>query len=121
MLPRSTFEYDEIALDKQEYAADGTIRVSFRLSNTGDRDATEVAQLYVRDLLGSISRPVKELKAFARIDLKAGESRRVEFELPVGQLAFWGLDMQKRVEPGAFQLWVAGDSNSGEPIPFNVK
>ncbi|MEZ3442481.1 glycoside hydrolase family 3 N-terminal domain-containing protein [uncultured Alistipes sp.] len=120
-LSYTTFEYDEIALDKQEYAADDTIRVSFRLSNTGDRDATEVAQLYVRDLVGSISRPVKELKAFARIDLKAGESRRVEFELPVGQLAFWGLDMQKRVEPGAFQLWVAGDSNSGEPIPFNVK
>ncbi len=120
-LSYTTFEYDEIALDKQEYAADDTIRVSFRLSNTGDRDATEVAQLYVRDLVGSITRPVKELKAFARIDLKAGESRRVEFELPVGQLAFWGLDMQKRVEPGAFQLWVAGDSNSGEPIPFNVK
>lgn len=120
-LSYTTFEYADITLDKQEYTAGDTIHVSFELRNTGDRDATEVAQLYVRDLVGSIARPVKELKSFARVDLKAGESRRMTFELPVEALAFWGLDMRKKVEPGEFQLWVAGDSNSGEPISFNVK
>ena len=120
-LSYTSFAYSGIALDKGEYPFDGTIKVSFTLSNTGSRDGTEVAQLYVRDLVGSVTRPVKELKGFRRISLRAGESRTVEMELPVAELAFWGLDGVKKVEPGEFQLWVAGDSASGEPVSFIVR
>ena len=77
--------------------------------------------MYVRDLVGSVTRPVKELKAFERITLAPGESRTVALSLPVSELAFYGLDMVKKVEPGDFQLWVAGDSASGEALSFKVK
>ena len=63
---------------------------------------------------------MKELKAFERVSLKAGESRSLELRIPVSDLAFFGLDGKKKVEPGDFQLWVAGDSASGEPLSFKV-
>lgn len=119
-LSYTTFEYDGISIDKEEYGQNDTIHVTFTLRNTGDYDATEVAQLYVRDLVGSIARPIRELKGFQRITLKAGESRECTFDLPVEELAFMGFDNQTRVESGDFQLWVAGDSASGDPIPFRV-
>ena len=100
---------------------DGTVNISFKLSNIGDREGTEVVQIYVRDVVGSVTRPVKELKAFERVTLKAGESRTLQMQVPVSDLAFWGLDGVKKVEPGDFQLWVAGDSASGEPVSFKVK
>ena len=79
-----------------------------------------MVQVYVRDLVGSVTRPVKELKAFERVSLKAGESRNLELRIPVSDLAFYGLDGMKKVEAGDFQLWVAGDSASGEPLAFKV-
>ena len=97
------------------------VRASVTLSNTGSREGTEVVQVYVRDLVGSLTRPVKELKHFERVSLRAGESRRLEVEIPVSDLAFWGLDGTKKVEPGDFQLWIAGDSASGEPVSFKVE
>ena len=120
-LSYTRFAYSDIKLDRSEYPVDGTIRVSFTLENTGERDGTEVAQIYVRDLVGSVTRPVKELKHFERISLQAGERRTVEAEIPVADLAFWTLDGGKKVEPGDFQLWVAGDSASGEPVGFKVR
>ena len=120
-LSYTTFAYSDLALDKETYGMEDTIRVCFSLSNTGTREGTEVVQLYVRDLVGSVTRPVKELKAFRRETLKAGESRNLAIDLPVSELAFYGLDMVKKVEPGEFQLWVAGDSASGEPLSFKVK
>ena len=119
-LSYTSFEYSGIGLDKNEYRADDTIKITFTLANTGAVEGTEVAQVYVRDLVGSIARPVKELKHFERITLAAGESRTVTVELPVSSLAFWGLDGRRAVEPGKFQLWVAGDSASGEPVEFEV-
>ena len=77
--------------------------------------------MYVRDLVGSLTRPVKELKAFERVELNPGESRTITLQIPVQELAFWGLDGKKKVEPGDFQLWVAGNSASGEALPFVVK
>ena len=71
-------------------------------------------------MVGSITRPVKELKAFERVSLKSGESRTLTVEIPVEELAFVGLDGVKKVEPGDFQVWVAGDSASGVPVLFNV-
>ena len=120
-LSYTAFRYSNIALDQEVYPKDGTLTVSFTLSNTGDCDGTEVVQVYVRDLVGSITRPVKELKAFERVTLKAGESRNLRVQIPVSELAFYGLDGVKQVEPGDFQLWVAGDSASGEPIAFKVQ
>ena len=119
-LSYTSFAYSGIGLDKEAYKADETLRVSFTLANTGACDGTEVAQVYIRDLVGSITRPVKELKAFERVSLKAGESRTLTVEIPVSELAFVGLDGVKKVEAGDFQLWVAGDSASGEPVNFKV-
>ena len=117
----TTFAYSDVSLDREVYPADGTLTVSYTLTNTGDRDGTEVVQVYVRDLVGSITRPVKELKAFERVSLQAGESRSLQVQIPVSDLAFYGLDGDKKVEPGDFQLWVAGDSASGEPLAFKVQ
>ena len=119
-LSYTEFTYSDISLDKDSYRSDDTIQLSFTLSNTGACDGTEVAQVYVRDLVGSVTRPVKELKAFERVSLKAGESRTLTIGIPVSELAFYGLDMVKKTEPGDFQLWVAGDSDSGEPVNFKV-
>ncbi|MBO7623064.1 MAG: fibronectin type III-like domain-contianing protein, partial [Bacteroidales bacterium] len=120
-LSYTTFSYSEVSLDKKVYSAEDTVRATFTLSNTGKYNGVEIAQLYVRDLVGSVTRPVKELKYFERIALDAGESREITFELPVGELAFWNMDMEKVVEPGAFRLWIAGDSASGEAAEFSVE
>ena len=120
-LSYTQFAYSGIALDKACYGKDDVIKVSLTLSNTGSYDGTEVVQVYIRDLVGSVTRPVKELKAFERVPLKAGESRSLTLQVPVSDLAFYGLDGVKIVEPGDFQLWVAGDSASGEPVSFAVE
>lgn len=120
-LSYTTFAYSDITLDRETYATDGTVTVSFTLSNTGTRAGTEVVQVYVRDLVGSITRPVKELKHFERVTLAPGENRALKVSIPVQELAFVGLDGVKKVEPGEFQLWVAGDSASGTGVAFNVK
>ena len=127
-LSYSTFEYSDIQIEKAELTRpinanqkSDVLRVSYKLTNTGNYDATEIAQLYVRDKVGSVTRPVKELKRFERVNLKAGETKSLSFELPVSDLAFWNADMNYVVEPGDFQLWVAGDSQSGTPLSFSVK
>lgn len=120
-LSYTTFEYSDIALDSREYTAADTIKVKVTLKNSGEYTGTEVAQLYVRDLVGSIARPVKELKGFQRVALNAGESKVVDFSLPVSALAFWNINNEYIVEPGDFQLWVATDSASGEPVGFTVR
>ena len=120
-LSYTRFAYSDIRLDKEVYGQDDAIGLTFKITNTGACEGTEIAQVYVRDLVGSVTRPVKELKAFERITLAPGESRTVALSLPVSELAFYGLDMVKKVEPGDFQLWVAGDSASGEALSFKVK
>ena len=120
-LSYTTFAYSGIALDREAYGTEDTVQVSFTLANTGACAGTEVVQIYVRDLVGSITRPVKELKHFERVALEPGESRTLTVGIPVGDLAFVGLDGVKKVEPGEFQLWVAGDSASGKPVSFEVK
>lgn len=120
-LSYTTFEYSDIVLDSREYTAADTIKVKFTLKNSGEYAGIEVAQLYVRDLVGSTARPVKELKGFQRVALNAGESKVVDLSLPVSALAFWNINNEYIVEPGDFQLWVATDSASGEPVGFTVR
>ena len=120
-LTYTTFEYSAPEIEMTEYAENDTIRACVTIKNTGDKEATEVVQLYVRDLVGSVTRPVKELKRFHRVTVAPGQTMTVGFELPVQDLAFYGKDMVKKVEPGKFQLWIAADSASGTPVEFEVK
>lgn len=120
-LSYTRFAYHNIALDKTELGAEDTLKVSFDLTNTGPCAGTEVCMLFVRDLVGSIARPVKELKGFQRVSLAAGETKHCSFDLPMSELAFYGLDLQKKVEAGDFDLWVAGNVADGEPLRFVVK
>ena len=119
-LSYTTFGYDNIRLSSDVLKTNEVLKVTFDLTNTGTQEGTEVAQLYVQDCVGSVTRPVKELKRFTRVTLKPGEKKTVTFELPVSDLAFWNIDMKKVVEPGKFRVWVAGDSQTGKPITFNV-
>ena len=96
------------------------MKVSVDLTNAGEREAEEVAQLYVRDIVGSLTRPVKELKGFKRVRLGPRETKVVTFDLPVGSLGFHDREMRYVVEPGAFRLWVGGDSQSGLETAFDV-
>lgn len=120
-LTYSTFSYSDIALEKNVLSKNDVLRVKCRLTNTGSRKATELAQLYVRDLVGSVVRPVRELKRFERVTLEPGQSAELSFELPVSELAFWNADMEYIVEPGDFKVWVAPDSESGTPLDFKVE
>jgi beta-glucosidase len=99
----------------------GKIEVSATIKNTGKYDAEEVVQLYVRDLFGNVTRPVKELKGFKKIHLKAGEEKVVTFSLSTGDLAFWNIDMKYAAESGDFTLWVGGDSQKGLKADFTIK
>lgn len=120
-LSYTTFGYDNLQLATDKLAANGTLEISFDLTNIGKYDGTEVVQLYVQDIFGSVTRPVKELKGFQRVPLKQGEKKTVTFSLPVEELAFWNIDMQKVVEPGEFNLWVGPSSAEGLQTTFTVE
>ena len=120
-LSYTTFSYGTPVLSATEMGKDGEITVSCTVTNTGAVAGAEVAQLYVRDLVGSLVRPVKELKAFEKVALQPGETKIVSFTLKADDLAFTTLKNERIVEPGDFNLWVAGDSQSGTPVKFVVK
>lgn len=119
-LSYTTFEYSNLSLASDNLTAQDSLSISFTLKNTGKYDGTEVVQLYVQDKVGSVTRPVKELKRFQRVTLKAGESTQVSLNLPVSELAFWGYDMNYTVEPGDFTLWVGTNSAEGLTKDFSV-
>lgn len=112
-LSYTTFEVGNLKLDKNELQKGDSLRITATVANTGRRDGEEVVQLYVRDLVGSVTRPVKELKGFRKVFLKAGESADVSFTLTERDLAFCGADMKMEAEPGDFRLWV-GTSSADE-------
>ncbi|WP_277466479.1 glycoside hydrolase family 3 N-terminal domain-containing protein [Parabacteroides sp. PF5-6] len=120
-LSYTTFEYGNLSISADRLRPTDELTVTFEVTNTGKYDATEVAQLYVQDCFGSVTRPVKELKRFARVALKAGEKKTVSFTLPVQELAFYTIDMQKKVEPGDFNLWVGPNSRDGLQTTFVVE
>lgn len=119
-LSYSDFKLDGLKLSSTEIGTDGTLEVSVDIKNDSKYDGTEVVQLYVQDKVGSITRPVKELKRFKRVPLKAGESSTVTFTLPASELAFFGYDMKSAVEPGDFKLWVGTNSADGLTADFTV-
>lgn len=119
-LSYSTFEYSNLQLSANKIKKDGTLTVTFDLANTGKYDATEVVQLYFQDIAASVTRPVKELVDFSRIDLKAGEKKTINMSLPIQKLAFWNYEMKKVVEPGIFNLWIGTNSACGLNTRFEV-
>lgn len=120
-LSYSKFEYSNLNLSKQQINLGETLSVKVTLKNNSNIDGTEVVQLYVQDKVGSIVRPVKELKSFQRVTLKAGESKIVEFKLSTDDLAFYGLDMKRKAESGDFNLWVGGSSEAELKDHFSIK
>ena len=92
-----------------------SVRVGASITNSGDRDGTEVVQCYIRLGGTSVARPVRELQGFERVRLAPGETRRVEFTLAWEELSFWDLEMRRRVEPATLDIWIAPDSTRGVP------
>jgi beta-glucosidase len=109
-LSYTTFQYSDLAVEPAEIPATGTATVRFKVRNTGLRHGDEVAQLYIRDLLGSVARPVMELKGFQRIGLAAGEQREVQLTLGPDELRMLNADMKWIVEPGVFRIMVGASS-----------
>jgi beta-glucosidase len=91
------------------------VRVEASITNSGDRDGTEVVQCYIRLAGTSVARPVRELEGFERVRLAPGETRRVGFTLTWQELSFWNLEMRRRVEPATLDIWIAPDSTRGVP------
>lgn len=120
-LSYTTFSYSDVTLSANEMAKNGSVTATVTVTNTGKRDADEVVQLYVRDLVASIARPVKELKGFERIHLAAGESKTVTFTIGADQLSFYNADLKKVVEPGDFDIMVGHDSRNLKTARLTVK
>ena len=120
-LSYTTFEYGDIVLDTNEMTEIGKIKVSVRVANTGNYDGAEVVQLYIRDVFASISRPVKELKGFKRIDLKKGESQVVEFEITADLLKFYNSSLKYVCEPGDFELMIGPNSRDTKSVNITLK
>ena len=120
-LTYTTFEYGKVELEAPTVKLDGKLFAKVNLKNTGLRAGTEVVQLYIRDLAASAGpRPVRELKSFRKVFLQPGESRSVTFAISGRELGYYDTKGHWLVEPGKFQLWIAKDSASGEPVDFEL-
>ncbi len=119
-LSYAQFAYSDIEVSEPEFGMGETVTVQAVVHNQGKVEADEVVQLYVRDLVGNVTRPVKELKGFQRIRLKPGERRRVSFVLGPDDLAFHGRDMKLITEPGEFHVWIGGSSDAELSTAFTL-
>ena len=133
-LTYTTFEYSPVTLSDTIISITNRrypIIASCVITNTGNREAVAVPQLYIRDLVGSLTRPIRELKGFQRISIPAGESRTISFELTVDDLAYWHLAKEITLgadgaytfsaEPGDFHLWITPNAAEGEPATFTLQ
>ena len=111
-LSYTSFHYSDVALSAPSMGLDGSVTATVTVTNTGKRDGAEVVQLYIRDLVGSITRPVKELKGFEKIFLKAGESKTVSFKITPELLRFYNYEMKHVVEPGDFDVMIGSNSQA---------
>lgn len=120
-LSYTTFEYSDPVVSSTSIDRNGKLTVSCTVTNTGDREGSDVAQLYVRDLVGSLVRPVAELKDYRRLSLKPGESKTVTFTLTPDDLACLNANGEFRAEPGDFTVRIAPDSEQGKSVTFTLK
>ncbi|MDI3526497.1 MAG: beta-glucosidase [Tenuifilum sp.] len=119
-LSYTTFEYSNFGISAKEIGMSDTLKVWVDVTNTGKYDGEEVVQLYIRDLVGSVTRPVKELKGFKKVFIKSGEKVRVEFTLTASDLAFYTRTMEFKPEPGDFKVFVGGNSRDLQELSFRL-
>ena len=117
-LTYTTFSYGKPVLSSDGFGPGGSITARATVTNTGSRSGTEVVQLYLRDMLGSVTRPLKMLRGFERVTLEPGESREVEFTITEKELSFWRKDMTFGAEAGEFRVFIAGDSCAEDFVTF---
>lgn len=120
-LSYTSFNYSPMTLSSNSMSASGSIQASVTVTNTGSREGAEVVQLYIRDLVGSIARPVQELKGFERISLKPGESRQVTFTIDADLLKFYNKDLDYVCEPGDFEVMIGTDSRNVQRKQFTLR
>lgn len=120
-LSYTTFQYSDVKLSATEMGRNGKLTASVTVTNTGKRDGAEVVQLYIRDLVGSITRPVKELKGFEKIFLKAGESKTVSFDIDEPLLRFYNYNLEHVAEAGEFDVMIGGSSQQVKTARFTLK
>lgn len=120
-LSYTNFRYGDPVLSSNTMTANDKIEVKFSVTNTGDYDAEEVVQLYIRDMVGSITRPVKELKDFKKIMIRKGESTQVSFTIDIEDLKFYNSSLQFIAEPGEFKVYVGGNSRDVKELSFTLK
>ena len=120
-LSYTTFRYGDLQLSSNSMNENGKITASVTVTNTGNYDADEIVQMYIRDMVGSVARPVKELKGFERIHLKKGESRTVSFDITAEQLKFYNSTLNWACEPGEFEVMVGGNSRDVQTKKFSLQ
>ncbi len=119
-LSYTNFDYSKITLSSDKIKFNEKLKISVDVKNTGDFDGQEVVQLYIRDLVGSVTRPVKELKGFEKVSLKKGETKTVSFEISSDDLKFYNLDMKYAAEAGKFDVFVGGNSDTNRKVSFEL-
>ena len=119
-LSYTDFEYGDIQLDRTSIDANGELTASINLTNKGKYDGAEVVQLYIRDIVGSTTRPVKELKGFEKVFLKAGENKTISFKITPEMLKFYNHDLDFVFEPGDFTVMIGGNSRDVKSINFTL-
>ena len=117
-LSYTTFDYSDVTLSGTSLSMDGKLTAKVKLTNIGNRDGAEVVQLYIRDVVGSTTRPMKELKGFQKVFLKVGESREVSFEITSNLLKHYDYDLQYVAEPGDFDVMIGTDSRHVKTATF---
>lgn len=120
-LSYTTFDYSDISLNKKSIASGEEIQVSVEVTNAGNMKGEEVVQLYIRDMVASVTRPVKELKSFEKIELEAGEKKTVTFKLTEEDLSFYKQDLSFGTEPGLFKVFVGTNSQDLKESEFELK
>lgn len=119
-LSYTTFTYGKPTLSASSLSPGGKITLTVSITNTGERAGEEVVQLYIRDLVGSVTRPIKELKGFKKLSIEAGKSVEVSFDITEADLAFHKADMTFGSEPGKFKIFVGADSENVQELDFEL-
>ncbi|TDP00342.1 beta-glucosidase BglX [Flavobacterium sp. 245] len=119
-LSYTTFDYSNLKISSDKMNFSGKLKVTVDVANTGNFDGKETVQLYIRDLVGSVTRPVRELKGFQKMALKKGEKQTVSFDITVEDLKFYNSDLQFAAEPGQFDIFVGGNSTADKKVSFEL-
>ncbi|MEL6416874.1 MAG: fibronectin type III-like domain-contianing protein, partial [Pseudomonadota bacterium] len=120
-LSYASFDISTPVLSDAEISTDGSTSVTVSVTNTGEMKADEVVQMYIRDSISSVTRPVKELKGFERVSLAPGETKQVELAITPASLQFFNRDMERVVEPGEFEIMVGSSSQSHQSVVLTVR